>query len=113
MGREQERIGAAPELAEPTEPCAVLTRTCGYLSNNADRMKYLEYRRAALPVTSSWVESLVKGINLRLRGSEKFRNGGGAERILAVRAAALRDEERLATHLAARPGCPFHRRAAD
>jgi hypothetical protein len=72
-------------------------------------MKYPVYRQAGLPVTSSWVE-LIKEINDRGKGTEKFWNKYGAESVLAVRAAALSDDERLAKHLAARPGCSFHRR---
>lgn len=112
MDREQERIGAAPEDAEETDVRVVLGRARGYLRNNADRMTYPEYRKAGLPVTSSWVESLIKEVNYRVKGTEKFWNEHGAECILAVRAAALCDDERLDKHLAARPGSPFHRRAA-
>ena len=39
-----------------------------------------------------------------------WNNPDGAEAILQVRAAALSDDERLAKHLAERPGCPFTRR---
>jgi hypothetical protein len=110
MDREQERIGEPPEGVEDTDARAVLARARGYVRNNADRMRYPEYRRAGLPVTSSWVESLIKEVNYRVKGTEKFWNEGGAESILAVRAAALCDDERLAKHLATRPGCQFQRR---
>ena len=112
LAAEQQRIGEAPGDAEATDPRAVLGRVRGYLGNNAERMKYPEYRQAGLPVTSSWVESLIKEVNYRVKGTEKFWNEDGAERVLAVRAAALSDDDRLAEHLAERPGCPFHRRAA-
>ncbi len=112
MDREQERIGEPPKDAEDTDVRVVLRRARGYLRNNAARMKYPEYRKAGLPVTSSWVESLIKEINYRLKGTEKFWNEGGAERVLVGRAAVLSDDERLAKHLAARPGSPFQRRAA-
>jgi hypothetical protein len=112
LDAEQQRIGEAPEDAQTTDPRVVLTRARGYLSNNAQRMNYPEYRQAGLPVTSSWVESLIKEINYRVKGTEKFWNESGAENVLAVRAAALCDDDRLVRHLAARPGCPFHRRAA-
>lgn len=111
LDAEQERIGEAPDDAETTDPRVVLSRARGYLRNNADRMKYPEYRTSGLPVTSSWVESLIKEINYRVKGTEKFWNESGAESVLAVRAAALCDDNRLAKHLAARPGCPFQRRA--
>jgi hypothetical protein len=106
---EQGRIGEPPEGAEPTDPRVVLARSCGYLRNNTERMAYPEYRQAGLPVTSSWVESLIKEINYRVKGTEKFWNELGAESVLAVRAAVLSDDDRLAKHLTTRPGCPFHR----
>jgi hypothetical protein len=60
-------------------------------------------------VPSSWVESLIKEINLRVKGTEEFWNEAGAESVLAVLAAVLCDDDRLAKHLAARPGSPFRR----
>jgi hypothetical protein len=112
LDAEQQRIGEAPEDAEATDPRAVLERVRGYLGNNRDRMAYPAYRKAGLPVTSSWVESLIKEINYRVKGTEKFWNEAGAESVLAVRAAVLCDDDRLAKHLATRPGSPFHRRTA-
>ena len=74
-------------------------------------MKYPEYRQHGLPVTTAWMESLVKEVNYRVKGTEMFWNDPeGAEAILQVRAAALSDDERLAKHLAERPGCSFTRR---
>lgn len=106
---EQRRIGEAPDDAEATDPRVVLGRVRGYLANNADRMRYPEYRQSGLPVTSSWVESLIEEVNARVKGTEKFWNGGGAESVLAVRGAVLSDDDRLAKHLAARPGSEFRR----
>lgn len=112
LDREQERIGEAPDDAEAIDPRVALSRVRGYLRNNTDRMKYPEYRKAGLPVTSSWVESLIKEINYRVKGTEKFWNEHGAEAVLQVRAAVLSDDERLTNYLAARPGSPFQRRTA-
>jgi len=94
----------------PTDPREVLRRTRTYLENNADRMNYPEYRKAGLPVSSSMVESLIKEINYRVKGTEKFwDNPDGAEAILQVRAALLSDDDRLSSHIASRPGTPFRR----
>jgi hypothetical protein len=82
-----------------------------YLTNNRLRMDYPTYRRLGLPVTSSPMESLVKQINLRVKGTEMFWDDpAGAEAILRLRAASLSDDGRLDRHLANRPGCPFVRR---
>jgi hypothetical protein len=107
----QTRRGVPPPEAPEHDPRKILAKTIHYLENNRDRMKYPEYRRQGLPVTTAWMESLVKEMNYRVKGTEMFWNDPeGAEAILQVRAAALCDDERLANHLAERPGCPFTRR---
>ena len=107
----QEKRGEPPEEAPDQDPRKILSKTIHYLENNQARMKYPEYRREGLPVTTAWMESLVKEVNYRVKGTEMFWNDpAGAEAILQVRAAALSDDERLAHHLAERPGCPFTRR---
>ena len=46
-------------------------------------MRYPEYRKQGMPVTSSMVESLIKEVNYRVQGTEKFwDNPEGAEAIL-------------------------------
>jgi hypothetical protein len=95
----------------PTDPREVLRRTLTYLRNNANRMNYPEYRKQGLPVSSSMVESLIKEMNYRVKGTEKFwDNPEGAEAILQVRAALLSDDDRLSEWIANRPGNPFRRR---
>ena len=49
-------------------------------------MKYDEYRRLGLPITSSYVESAVKEFNQRVKGTEKFWTEAGAEALLQLRA---------------------------
>jgi hypothetical protein len=107
----QSKRGQPPQDATDQDPRKIVARTIHYLENNQGRMKYPEYRQAGLPVTTAWMESLVKEVNYRVKGTEMFWNDPeGAEAILQVRAAALCDDERLANHLAERPGCPFTRR---
>lgn len=96
----------------PTDPREALRRTLTYLKNNESRMNYAEYRKQGLPVSSSMVESLIKEINYRVKGTEKFwDNPEGAEAILQVRAAQLSDDDRLESHIANRPGSPYRRHA--
>ena len=93
-----------------TDPREVLRRTIVYLRNNEKRMNYPEYRKQGLPVTSSMVESLIKEVNYRVKGTEKFwDNPEGAEAILQLRAAVLSDDDRLRTFIEARSGNPFRR----
>ncbi len=105
------RLGVPPADAADTDPRAIVAKTITYLENNRPRMDYPEYRRQGLPVTTAWMESLVKEINYRAKGTERFWNDPeGAEAILQVRAAALSDDDRLTRHLRSRLGCPFTRR---
>jgi hypothetical protein len=48
-----------------------------YLSNNASRMRYADYRRQGLPITTALGESKIKQINRRMKGTEKFWRQGG------------------------------------
>lgn len=101
----QERIGTSPGKAAKDDPREQLRLAIGYLENNVDRMKYDEYRCKGLPVTTAWMESLVKEINYRVKGTEMFwNNPDGAEAILQIRAAALSEDDRLINFLTNRPG---------
>jgi len=86
----------------------VLASAITYFSNNVLRMDYARYRKEGLPMTSAHMESFVKEINYRVKGTEKFWNDGpSAEAILQLRASALSDDNRLQNHLRSRPGNPF------
>ena len=92
------------------DPRTIVQTTITYLENNQSRMNYPEYRRQGLPMSSSLVESLIKEMNFRVKGTEKFWNRPeGAENILQVRAAALCDDDRLSQWIISRPGSYFYR----
>lgn len=107
----QARIGVPPEDADDDDPREQLRRVIGYLENNRSRMRYDEYRMSGLPTTSAWMESAVKEMNYRIKGTEMFwNNPAGAEAILQIRAAALSDDDRLVRLLSHRPGqCTLRR----
>lgn len=103
---------AEDESLTTHDPRAVVARTVTYLTNNESRMNYPEYRKAGLPVSSAMIESLIKEINYRVKGTEKFWNRpDGAEAILQVRAAVLDDNDSLTHWILNRPGSPHHRRS--
>ncbi len=105
---EQERIGQPPPDADQKDARKIIAATIGYFQNNRARMDYPSYRCEGLPVTSALMESFVKELNRRVKGTEKFWNDGpSGEAILQVRAAALCDDDRLHHHLQNRPGNPF------
>ncbi|MCO8122149.1 hypothetical protein NHH03_10405 [Stieleria sp. TO1_6] len=109
---QQTRVGTPPADAEEDDPREQLRRVIGYLENNQDRMRYDEYRMRGLPTTSAWMESAVKEMNYRTKGTEMFwNNPAGAEAILQIRAAALSDDDRLVRLLSHRPGQSTLRRS--
>ena len=84
-----------PDEAE-TSPRQVVAKALTYLENHQDKMQYAAYRQAGLPITSSLMESAVKQINQRVKGSEKFWSEAGSEAVLQLRADQLSDGEPLA-----------------
>jgi hypothetical protein len=105
----QLRVGLPPKDCEKSDPRKVLADAVGYFQNNVPRMEYPAYRRQGLPTTSAHMESFVKEMNARVKGTEKFWNDGASgEAILQIRAAALCDDARLSNFLRRRPGHPFH-----
>ena len=109
----QKRIGMPPKDASDDDPREKLRLEIGYLENNRDRMDYVNYRRQGLPTSSAWMESAVKEVNYRVKGTEMFwNNPTGAEAILQIRAAALSDDDRLVRFLTNRPGRDTLRRTA-
>lgn len=95
LSQRQEEVGM-PAVEEPeTSVRSVVTGALGYLRNHAAKMKYDEYRREGLPITSSLMESAVKQMNQRVKGSEKFWCQQGAEAIVPLRADHLSDDAPL------------------
>ena len=85
-----------PEPDDPeTHPRQVVDRALTYLRNQQDKMHYDAYRRQGLPITSSLMESAVKQINRRVKGTEKFWSEAGAEALLQLRADQLSDDQPL------------------
>jgi hypothetical protein len=91
----QQEVGEPLESDGPTSVRVVIGRALRYLLNNEGRMRYAEYRRQGLPITSSYVESAVKQFNQRVKGTEKFWTEDGAEGMLQLRADLLSDHQPL------------------
>jgi hypothetical protein len=79
-------LGPPPSECVDSDPRELVFESLRYLKNNADRMRYDDYRRQGLPIMTSAVESVIKMMNKRVKGSEKFWSELGAEAILQLRA---------------------------
>jgi hypothetical protein len=88
-------LGPPLDTDSDTAPRSIVAESLRYLQNQADRMDYAEYRRQGLPITSAHIESTIKQINRRVKGSEKFWNEAGAEALLQLAADNLSDTHPL------------------
>lgn len=95
LAQRQLELGVPTDEDGETHPRQIVARALGYLQNHQDQMRYPEYRRQGLPLTSSYVESAVKQFNQRVKGTEKFWSEEGAEAVLQLRADHLSDDEPL------------------
>jgi hypothetical protein len=109
------------ETVADDSPHERLVAAARYFNNNRRRMDYPRYRRQGMPITSAPMESLIKQINQRVKGTEMTWNAPradaaiasrppGAEAILQVRSASLCEDDRLDAYLRLRPGHPLTRR---
>lgn len=92
----QEALGLPTDADGETSPRQIVHRTLTYLQNQHARMDYPRYRKLGLPITSSLMESTVKQLNRRIKGSEKFWSTTGGEALLQMKADTLSDSDPLA-----------------
>jgi len=95
---EVERVLAAlrlrlGELGEGSKEAQSVSKSLGYLEGQKGRMAYAEYRKDGLPIMSSVMESTVKQIGRRVKGTEKFWSEEGVEAVMQLRADYLSDDE--------------------
>ena len=95
LSQRQAELGLPEKDEAETSPRQVVSKALTYLENHQDKMKYDAYRQDGLPITSSLMESAVKQINQRVKGSEKFWSEAGSEAVLQLRADQLSDGEPL------------------
>lgn len=95
LASRQMELGVPEAEDGETHPRRLVAEALTYLQNHKDKMRYDEYRRQGLPITTSHMESLMKQINQRVKGTEKFWSEDGAEAILQLRADVLSDDRPL------------------
>jgi hypothetical protein len=96
LAQRQVELGPLTSDEPETSPRHRVAEALGYLQNQKERMRYAEYRKQGLPITSSHIESTIKQINQRVKGTEKFWSPAGAEAILQLRADGLSETAPLA-----------------
>ena len=65
----QAELGLPEPGESETSPRHIVSKALTYLQNQQDKMRYPEYRKLGLPITSSHMESTIKELNYRLKGT--------------------------------------------
>jgi hypothetical protein len=98
----RQRLGELPEGSKEAESVG---KSLGYLEGQKGRMSYGEYRKQGLPIMSSVMESTVKQIGRRVKGTEKFWSEEGVEAVMQLRADYLSDDEPMEQFWQQRADC--------
>jgi hypothetical protein len=93
----QTQLGLPEPAASASDPRERIQRALTYYTNHQGRMNYPNYRQEGLPLTSSHIESTIKQINARVKGTEKFWGQPSSEAVLQLRADSLSDSDPLAS----------------
>jgi len=91
LAERSRELGPPGEDDPATSPRRLVHEALTYLRNHQAFMNYAQYRRLGLPITSSLIESTVKQVGRRVKGTEKFWSEAGAETMLQLRADYLSD----------------------
>jgi hypothetical protein len=89
-------VHGKPPEDSPSDVRHHVDRALTYFQNNAVHMNYPAYRQQGLPITSAHIESTVKLINRRIKGTEKFWERETSEAVLQLRADYLSDSNPMA-----------------
>lgn len=99
LGEHQRSLGDPPKDASADDPREAIRVARVYYQNQRSRMDYPRYRRLGLPLTSSLMESSVKQLGRRVKGSEKFWSPSGGDELLTLRGDLISDGKRLSNFL--------------
>lgn len=89
LATRQAELGTPGKDEPATSPRRIVNESLTYFQNQQSRMQYPEYRKLGLPITSSHMESAIKELNYRIKGSEKFWSAEGSESLLQLKADTL------------------------
>lgn len=91
----QQQLGLPDAPSKTNDPRAHIARAVTYYTNHQHLMDYPSYRQQGLPLTSSHIESTIKLISARVKGTEKFWRQDHGESLLQLRADSLSDSKPL------------------
>jgi hypothetical protein len=96
LASRQAELGLPSPEESDTSPRQIVSKTLTYLQNQQGKMRYPEYRKLGLPITSSHMESAIKELNYRIKGTEKFWGEGGGAAVLQMKSDTISASDHLA-----------------
>jgi len=85
-------LGDAPKSALPSDPRRILARNAEYFRTNRAGMDYPTFRRKGWPIGSGIIESTIKVVGKRMKGTEKHWTMQGAQHTLQVQTHLISDD---------------------
>jgi hypothetical protein len=92
IARLSRRAGAPPKKASETDPRRLLANNLSYFKTHRQGMDYPTFRKNGWPIGSGIVESVIKQLGRRLKGTEKHWAVSGAEATLQVMTRLLSED---------------------
>ena len=92
IGRFCRRAGPPPKHAAENDPRRILANNLHYFQTNRAAMNYPAFRKNGWPIGSGIIESIIKQIGKRVKGTEKHWSLTGAEETLHVIAQLIADD---------------------
>ncbi len=102
LASRQAELGLPTDEDGETSPRRIVSGSLTYFQNQQSRMRYPEYRKLGLPITSSHMESAIKELNYRIKGTEKFWRQAGGESVLQLKSDTLSSSDPLSSFWATR-----------
>jgi len=85
-------LGPPPPKAADNDPRRILRANLSYFRTNRDAMDYAAYRQKGWPLGSGIIESTIKQLGKRVKGTEKHWSLGGVEATLQVMALLVSED---------------------
>lgn len=84
LARQSRRLGPPPKTAPLNDPRRIMANNVKYFRANRDGINYPRFRKNGWPIGSGIIESTVKQISKRVKGTEKHWSETGVEETLEV-----------------------------
>jgi hypothetical protein len=82
--KQSERLGKPSKRAAENDPRRIAWNNLNYFRKNRDAMDYPTFRKKGWPIGSGIIESTIKQIGKRMKGTEKHWDVAGADKTLQV-----------------------------